>query len=44
MCGTGVIADKDGKVYVLLYLALAEHHFAVTLPEVETVMASARLS
>lgn len=44
MRGTGVIAEKDGKVYVLLYLAPAEHYFAAILPEVETVMASARLS
>lgn len=44
MRGTGVIAQKDGKIYVLLYLAPAEHYFQVTLPEVETVMASARLS
>jgi hypothetical protein len=31
-----VIAPKDGKVYVLLYLALAEHYFAATLTEGET--------
>lgn len=40
--GTALVAERDGRVFVLLYLAPAEHYFAATLPEVERVMASVR--
>ena len=41
--GAGVIAERGGKTYVLLYLAPAEHYFDASLAEVEAIMASARL-
>lgn len=41
--GTAVAAEVNGKVYVILYLAPTEHYFAAYLPEVESIMASARL-
>lgn len=41
--GTGVVAEKSGKTYVVLYLAPAEHYYEATLPEVESLVASARL-
>ena len=44
MRGTGMVAEKNGKIYVVLYLAPAEHYFEAILPEVESLLASARLS
>ena len=41
--GAGVIAERGGKTFVLLYLAPAEHYFDASLAEVEAIMASARL-
>jgi hypothetical protein len=38
--GTAQVAVVEGKLYVVLYVAPAEHYFAATLPEVEGVMAS----
>lgn len=42
--GTGVVGEAGGKVYVILYLAPAEHYFAASLAEVETILGSARLN
>jgi hypothetical protein len=42
MAGTAVVAERDGKLYVTLYLAPREHYYATYLPEVEKVLASAR--
>ncbi len=44
VAGTAMVAEKAGKLYVLLYLAPAEHYYGALLPEVEKVMASARIS
>ncbi|WP_332771290.1 hypothetical protein [Phenylobacterium sp.] len=41
--GVAAVAETGGKIYVILYLAPAEHYFAATLPEAEAVMASARV-
>lgn len=43
MSGTSLVAESGGKLYVILYLAPSEHYFGATLPEVEGVMASAKL-
>ncbi|MDP3854125.1 hypothetical protein [Phenylobacterium sp.] len=42
--GTGLVSEAGGKVYVILYLAPAEHYFAANLAEVETILGSARLN
>jgi len=42
--GTALTAEAGGKTYVVLYLAPAEHYFQATLPEVEQLIASLRLS
>ncbi|WP_340646415.1 hypothetical protein [Phenylobacterium sp.] len=42
--GTGVVAEVSGKLYLMLYLAPAEHYFQASLPEVESILASARIS
>lgn len=42
--GTSVVVEHGGKLYLILYLAPAEHYFDATLPEVEQVMASARIA
>lgn len=39
--GSALVAEADGKLYVLLYLAPGEHYFTAILPEVEALMASA---
>jgi hypothetical protein len=39
--GTAQVAQVGGRLYVILYLAPAEHFFAASLPEVEAVMTSA---
>jgi hypothetical protein len=40
--GTSQVAEIDGKLYAIVYLAPAEHYFQATLPEVEKVMSSVR--
>jgi hypothetical protein len=40
--GTAQVAERDGRLYVILYLAPAEHYFAANLQHVEAAMASAR--
>ena len=42
MDGAAEVVEVAGKLYVMLYLAPHEHFFAATLPEVETVFASAK--
>lgn len=42
MAGTAVVAERNGKLYVDLYLAPKEHYHDAYLPEVEKVFASAR--
>jgi hypothetical protein len=42
MAGTAQIAEIGGRLYVILYLAPAEHYFAATKGEVEAIMSSAR--
>lgn len=43
IAGIAQIAEINGKLYVILYLAPAEHYFEATRAEVESVMASARV-
>lgn len=40
--GAALVAEHGGKLYVILYLAPAEHYFAAGASEVEAIMASAR--
>ncbi|EJL34759.1 hypothetical protein PMI01_01452 [Caulobacter sp. AP07] len=40
--GTALVAEKAGKLYVVLYIAPTEHYYAVELPEVETVIGSVK--
>ena len=40
--GTAEVAEAGGKLYVILYLAPQEHYFQAILPEVESVMGSAK--
>lgn len=42
--GTGVVAEVSGKLYLIVYLAPAEHYFQASLPEVEAILASARVT
>jgi len=42
--GTGVVSEAQGKIYVILYLAPAEHYFDATLAEAEAILGSARLN
>lgn len=42
MAGTALVAQRAGRLYVLLFLAPAEHYYGALLPEVERVLASAR--
>ena len=42
--GAGLVAEVSGKLYLILYLAPAEHYFQASLPEVESVLASARIA
>ena len=44
MAGTALVAERDGKLYVNLYMAPKEHYYGVYLPEVEKVMGSAQVS
>ena len=41
--GTAQVAQKDDKLFLILYLAPTEHYFAALLPEVESVMNSMRI-
>jgi hypothetical protein len=41
IAGTAQLARQGDKLYVVLYLAPAEHYFAATLPEVESLLKSA---
>lgn len=43
MKGTAVVAEAKSKLYLILYLAPAEHYYDTYLKEVETIMQSARL-
>jgi hypothetical protein len=42
MAGTAEVAEVDGKLYVILYVAPKEHYFGAGLGEIEQIMASAR--
>lgn len=42
IAGAALVGERDGRLYVLLFLAPAEHYYGALLPEVERVMASAR--
>ena len=39
--GTALTSEKDGKLYVILYIAPTEHYYGDALPEVEAIMKSA---
>ena len=41
--GVAAVARSAGKLYVVLYLAPAEHYFHASLPEVETILTSAKV-
>ena len=41
--GVGAVARAGGKLYVVLYLAPAEHYFQTSLPEVESIIASVKV-
>lgn len=41
MKGVAMAATSKGRLYLLVYLAPAEHYFAATLPEVEAILKSA---
>lgn len=43
MAGTAVVATMGGKLYVILYIAPAEHYYKANLDEVEHIIGSARL-
>ena len=43
MSGTALISEIDGKAYVLIFLAPAEHFYAAQLAEVENIITSIRL-
>lgn len=42
--GTALVARKESRVSVILFLAAHEHYFAAGLPAVEAIMASAALA
>lgn len=42
MAGAGEVAQTGGKLYVILYLAPAEHYYAAELSEVEAIFKSVR--
>ena len=44
IAGTAMVVERDGKLYVNLYLAPKEHYYDAYLPEVEKVFSSARFS
>ncbi len=41
--GKAALAERGGKLYLILYLAPTEHYYAAHLPEVIAIMDSARL-
>ncbi len=41
--GTALIAEHGGKLYLILYLAPAEHYYGASLAEVEQIMGSVRM-
>lgn len=43
MSGTALVAERGGKLFVILYVAPSEHYYAATLPEVERIMTTASL-
>jgi hypothetical protein len=43
MRGTALIAATGDNLHLILYLAPAEHYFAASLPEVESIMAKATI-
>ncbi len=43
IAGTAAVAESGGKLYVILYLAPAEHYYKATLGDVEGVISSASL-
>jgi hypothetical protein len=42
--GTAQLVEVGGRLYILFYVAPTEHYFEATRAEVESVMASARIS
>lgn len=44
MSGTATVAERNGQLYVILYLAPTEHYFTAGQAEVETIMSSARFT
>lgn len=44
MRGTALVAEHEGRLYLILYLAPAEHYFTATLQEVEGIMQSVRFA
>lgn len=42
--GTAVVAERGGRLYVILYLAPSEHYFGAGQAEVESIMSSARFT
>lgn len=42
MSGSALVAERAGRLYVILYLAPSEHYFAAGRAEVESIMNSAR--
>lgn len=42
--GAALIAQRDSRLSAILYLAAREHYFAAGLPDVEAIMASAKLA
>jgi hypothetical protein len=41
--GTALLAERGGKLFVILYVAPSEHYFTATLPEVDHIMSTASL-
>lgn len=44
MSGSAMVAERGGKLYVILYLAPTEHYYAAGQAEVESIMSSARFT
>jgi hypothetical protein len=42
--GTAVAAERNGRLYMILYLAPSEHYFGAGQAEVESIIASARFA
>ena len=43
MRGTALVAEHEGRLYLILYLAPSEHYYSATLQEVEGIMSSVRV-